>query len=225
MDSRKHITGPCHETYVPCSRAAHRRPTHMHAQPPGRAADPAATSCNLRSRNPLQQVYYARADTRNSRTFWKRRSQGPGPSGAIPASAGAQGCCQPRKQRSGCGMMARCRPHGDVSAAMPAGEPLGLAGYASVAAPPASQYLTPPREALLVRFGVRFSRGPTLTRTQARQAPASLRPTLHAAPARCSRAQRPQVVPGPGAAGKTARSRAEGVLRCSARPEPRPGGT
>ena len=40
-----------------------------------------------------------------------------------------------------CGMSARWRPHGDVSAAMPSGEPLGLNGYASVAAPAASQYL------------------------------------------------------------------------------------
>ncbi len=145
----KHVTGPCRETYVPCSRAAHRHPTHMQLQP---QKPHHATRTRMA---PFHTSCYARADTRKSRAFWNRRSQGPGPSGAIPASAGAQGCCQPRKQRSGCGMMARCRPHGDVSAAMPAGEPLGLAGYASVAAPPASQYLTPPREALLVRVRVR----------------------------------------------------------------------
>jgi hypothetical protein len=52
-----------------------------------------------------------------------------------------QGFCQARKQRSGWGMSARWRPHGEVSAAMPSGEPLGLNGYASVAAPAASQYL------------------------------------------------------------------------------------
>ena len=38
-------------------------------------------------------------------------------------------------------MSARWRPHGDVSAAMPSGEPFGLNGYASVDAPSASQYL------------------------------------------------------------------------------------
>ena len=52
-----------------------------------------------------------------------------------------QGFCQARKQRSGWGMSARWRPHGDVSAAMPSGEPFGLNGYASVDAPSASQYL------------------------------------------------------------------------------------
>jgi hypothetical protein len=30
------------------------------------------------------------------RAFWKRRSQGPGPSLAMGASFGNQGCCQPR---------------------------------------------------------------------------------------------------------------------------------
>lgn len=39
-----------------------------------------------------------------------------------------QGFCQARKQRSGWGMSARWRPSGDVSAAMPLGEPLGLEG-------------------------------------------------------------------------------------------------
>ena len=46
-----------------------------------------------------------------------------------------------RKQRSGWGIMARWRPSGEQSAAMPSPEPLGLKGYASLGRPSASQYL------------------------------------------------------------------------------------
>lgn len=62
-----------------------------------------------------------------------------------------QGFCQARKQRSGWGMSARWRPHGDVSAAMPSGEPFGLNGYASVDAPSASQYLRSGSQACMSR--------------------------------------------------------------------------
>ena len=40
--------------------------------------------------------------------------------------------CHVRKQRSGCGMTARCRPSSEHRPAMPSGDPLGLNGYASV---------------------------------------------------------------------------------------------
>eukprot|EP00966_Prymnesium_polylepis_P038845 901766-Prymnesium_polylepis.1 len=40
--------------------------------------------------------------------------------------------CHLRKQRSGCGIIARWRPSAEQRAAMPSGEPLGLCGYASV---------------------------------------------------------------------------------------------
>lgn len=37
--------------------------------------------------------------------------------------------------------MAKCRPSGEQSAAMPSGEPLGLKGYCVVGVPLLSQYL------------------------------------------------------------------------------------
>lgn len=77
----------------------------------------------------------------HSRAFWNSFSHGLGPSLCRPTSLGYQGFCHVRKHRSGCGISARWRPSGDVSAAIPSGEPLGLAGYASVAAPVVSQYL------------------------------------------------------------------------------------
>lgn len=40
--------------------------------------------------------------------------------------------CHLRKQRSGCGMTARCLPSSEQSPAIPSGDPLGLKGYASV---------------------------------------------------------------------------------------------
>ena len=64
------------------------------------------------------------------RAFWKSLSHGPA---AMPSQpGGAHGNCHGRKQRSGCGIIARWRPSSEQSAAMPCTEPLGLWGYASV---------------------------------------------------------------------------------------------
>ena len=77
----------------------------------------------------------------HSEAFWNSFSQGPGPSRWSPVSAGNQGFCHMRKQRSGWGMIAKCRPFGEHSAAIPAGDPFGFWGYVSVGVPEASQYL------------------------------------------------------------------------------------
>ena len=56
-------------------------------------------------------------------------------------------CCQAGRaltHLSGWGMSARCRPSGEHRAAMPPGEPFGLAGYACVGMPSTSQYLHTP---------------------------------------------------------------------------------
>lgn len=87
------------------------------------------------------KLAYSRRDSHHSRAFWNSRSHGPGPLASRPRSEGNQGFCHIRKQRSGCGIMARWRPSGEHSAAMPSGEPLGLKGYCVVGEPSLSQYL------------------------------------------------------------------------------------
>lgn len=84
---------------------------------------------------------HPRRDSHHSRAFWNSRSQGPGPLASRPSSEGYHGFCHIRKQRSGCGIMARWRPSVEHSAAMPSGEPLGLKGYWVVGEPSLSQYL------------------------------------------------------------------------------------
>lgn len=63
--------------------------------------------------------------------FLNMRSQGEGLRAGLK-SLGAHGHCQPRVQRSGWGIMARCLPSLEHSPAMPCGEPLGFRGYSSV---------------------------------------------------------------------------------------------
>ena len=59
----------------------------------------------------------------------------------LPCTRVKRGRAPRRPHLSGWGMSARWRPSGEHSAAMPSGEPFGLAGYACVGAPPGSQYL------------------------------------------------------------------------------------
>ena len=74
--------------------------------------------------------------------FWNSFSQGLGPSGCkLWFCLGYQGFCHIRKHLSGCGIMAKCLPSGEQSAAMPDGDPLGLKGYCSVTFCSESQYL------------------------------------------------------------------------------------
>ncbi len=84
---------------------------------------------------------HPRRDSHHSRAFWNSRSQGPGPLASRPSSEGYHGFCHIRKQRSGCGIIARWRPSVEHSAAMPSGDPLGLKGYWVVGEPSLSQYL------------------------------------------------------------------------------------
>jgi len=53
---------------------------------------------------------------------------------------GTHGHCHICTQRSGCGIMARCRPSAEHRPAMPAALPLGLSGYSVVGDPPSSTY-------------------------------------------------------------------------------------
>jgi len=62
----------------------------------------------------LRAAYWAQ----KAAAFWNRRSHG-AVALAFHAS-GVHGHCHGKKQRSGCGIMARCRPSGEQSAAMPA---------------------------------------------------------------------------------------------------------
>ncbi|KAG7228951.1 hypothetical protein INR49_008729, partial [Caranx melampygus] len=56
--------------------------------------------------------------------FLNIRSQGEGVRDGLK-SLGAQGHCQPRVQRSGCGIMAKCLPSLEQTPAIPCGDPLG----------------------------------------------------------------------------------------------------
>ena len=71
--------------------------------------------------------------------FWKMRNHGDA-CRSLRQSEGIQGHCQVRVQRSGWGIMARWRPSGEQSAAIPSGEPLGLRGYWLVGLPLSSTY-------------------------------------------------------------------------------------
>ena len=55
---------------------------------------------------------------------------------------GIHGHCHSWTQRSGCGIMARCRPSAEHSPAIPAGLPLGFIGYSVVGNPSSSAYCT-----------------------------------------------------------------------------------
>jgi len=55
---------------------------------------------------------------------------------------GVHGHCHIWTQRSGCGIMARCRPSAEHRPAMPAGLPLGFIGYSVVGNPVSSVYCT-----------------------------------------------------------------------------------
>ncbi|KAA8589290.1 hypothetical protein FQN60_012655 [Etheostoma spectabile] len=80
---------------------------------------------------PESRGHSANVASQRAAAFLNMRSQGEGVREGLK-SLGAQGVCQPRVQRSGWGIMARCLPSLEQSPAMPCGEPLGFRGYSSV---------------------------------------------------------------------------------------------
>lgn len=84
-------------------------------------------------------VCYHCVSQHQAAAFLNMRSQGEGVRECLK-SLGAQGHCQPKVQRSGWGIMARCLPSLEQSPAMPCGEPLGFRGYSSVGWPWSSRY-------------------------------------------------------------------------------------
>mmetsp|Transcript_11691 Transcript_11691/g.50002 ORF Transcript_11691/g.50002 Transcript_11691/m.50002 type:complete len:236 (+) Transcript_11691:798-1505(+) len=110
-----------------------------------RFASRLATSALQSSSSPRERKkrgrFFSHCFSAQTRAFWNMRNHGPGPSADKPESAGNQGICHPKNARSGCGIIARCRPSFEHKPATPIGEPLGFRGYASVASPLESTYL------------------------------------------------------------------------------------